>query len=86
MKVVAEMIDRVLSAPADEAVRAAVRRQAEDLCAGFPVYGAPVRKLVQSSESGVRNNRRRLRTGPRAISPVHVPISNHNWPAVREKT
>ncbi|MBI3391897.1 MAG: serine hydroxymethyltransferase [Nitrospirae bacterium] len=43
MKAVAEMIDRVLSAPADEGVRAAVRRQAEDLCAGFPVYGAPVR-------------------------------------------
>ena len=38
MEVIAEMIDRVLSAPEDETVIADVRRQVNEMMADYPIF------------------------------------------------
>jgi glycine hydroxymethyltransferase len=42
MRAIGRMIDRVLRAPDDEAVRAEVRREVEELTSGFPLYEGTV--------------------------------------------
>ena len=39
MRTIAEIIDDVLSAPGDDAVRAAARARVQALCEKFPLYG-----------------------------------------------
>ncbi len=46
MKTIGGLIGRMLAAPDDEAVRAGVRRQVEEICAAFPLYA---RRLAPAS-------------------------------------
>ncbi len=47
MDLIAELIDRVLSAPEDRRVRKYVREQTLDLCDTFPIYSGLLRRLYE---------------------------------------
>jgi glycine hydroxymethyltransferase len=47
MDLVAELVDRVLSAPKDRRVRKYVREQTLDLCDTFPIYSGLLRRLYE---------------------------------------
>jgi glycine hydroxymethyltransferase len=47
MDVIADLIDRVLSAPDDRRVRKFVREQTLDLCDTFPIYSGLLRRLYE---------------------------------------
>jgi len=47
MNLIAELVDRVLSAPDDRRVRKYVREQTLDLCDTFPIYSGLLRRLYE---------------------------------------